>query len=91
MRSSSEEERVLLYNYGVTMKSILFALTASAALLIAVPSFACDGHAKAEGEETTKTANAESCGCDSCASDKDCASCEKCAKKEKKEETQKKS
>lgn len=67
------------------MKSILFALTASAALLIAVPSFACDGHAKAEGEETTKTAN------DSCASDKDCASCEKCAKKEKKEESQKKS
>jgi len=72
------------------MKNLLFAFTAAAALLIAVPSFACDGHAKGDKEETTTTASAEACSCEKCASDKDCASCGDCSGKKAKEKTDKK-
>ena len=71
------------------MKNLLFAFTAAAALLIAVPSFACDGHAKGDKEESTTTASAEGCGCESCASGKDCASCSECSGKKAKEKTAK--
>lgn len=71
------------------MKSLLFALTTTAALLIAVPSFACDGHAKGDKEETT-TASAEGCGCESCASKEDCSSCGQCAGDKAKKKADKK-
>ena len=53
------------------MKYLIGSIATAALLFVAVPGFACDGHAKAKGDQTT-TAGAEADGAGhACAGQKD--------------------